>query len=350
MSPDQDKPGTEIPPRQAQRAEQVEIREGKTEKPEEAPPLLLVSASPHVRDSITTRQIMRDVIVSLVPAGLAGIYFFGFRALVVIVACILSAALTEAVVCRIRKKSSTLADGSAVVTGLLLAYCLPPSSPIWLCVIGAMCSILLGKELFGGLGYNPFNPALVGRAFLLAAWPTQMTTWMMPRTEWLGRLDAITGATPLTALKLYGKTTPLSDLFLGRVGGSLGETSALALLIGAAYLLGRGVIGWRIPTSFVLTVFFLSGLLGRDPLFAILSGGVILGAFFMATDYVTSPLTPRGKLIFGVGCGAITVLIRNYGGYPEGVCYAILLMNCTTFLIERYTQPKGYGIAARRKA
>jgi len=218
-----------------------------------------------------------------------------------------------------------------------------------MCMVGAASSIVLGKELYGGLGYNPFNPALVGRAILLAAWPTQMTTWMMPRMEWLGRLDAVTGATPLTALKLYGKAAPLWDLFIGRVGGSVGETSALALLIGAAYLLWKRIIDWRIPTSFLLTVFFLSALLGGNPLFAILSGGVILGAFFMATDYVTSPITPKGKLIFGLGCGAITILIRNFGGYPEGVCYAILLMNCTTSLIERYTQPKGYGIIPVRR-
>jgi len=287
--------------------------------------------------------------MSLIPAGIVSLYFFGYHALMVIVSCVLASMLTEAATRKILKRPNTLSDGSALVTGLLLAYCLPPSSPYWICIVGAACSIVLAKELYGGLGHNPFNPALVGRAILLAAWPTQMTTWMMPRMEWLGRLDAVTGATPLTALKLYGKTAPLWDLFIGRVGGSLGETSALALLIGAAYLLLRRVIEWRIPTGFILTVFLLSALLGGNPFFAILSGGVILGAFFMATDYVTSPITPRGKLIFGVGCGVITILIRSFGGYPEGVCYAILLMNCTTSLIEKYTQPKGYGIVPVRR-
>jgi len=312
-------------------------------------PNLVVSASPHIRDGVTTRQIMRDVAISLIPAGIASIYFFGYQALLVIVTCILGSMLTEAATRKILKRPHTLADGSAFVTGLLLAYCLPPSCPYWIGIVGAASSIVLGKELYGGLGYNPFNPALVGRAILLAAWPTQMTTWIMPRAQWFGRLDGVTGATPLTALKLHGQTTPLLDLFLGRVGGSLGETSALALLVGAAYLLWRGIIDWRIPTSFTLSVFLLSATLGVDPFFAILSGGVILGAFFMATDYVTSPITPKGKLIFGLGCGAITVLIRSFGGYPEGVCYAILLMNCATSLIERYTQPKGYGIVPARR-
>ncbi|MFH0871524.1 MAG: RnfABCDGE type electron transport complex subunit D [bacterium] len=313
-------------------------------------PNLLVSASPHIRDTITTAEIMRDVAISLIPAGIASIYFFGYRALLVIVTCVLGSMLTEAVTRKIVNRPSSLSDGSALVTGLLLAYCLPPNCPYWICIVGAASSIVLAKELYGGLGYNLFNPALVGRAILLAAWPTQMTTWMMPRVEWLGRLDAVTGATPLTALKLRGQTAPLLDLFTGRVGGSLGETSALALLIGAAYLLLRRIIDWRIPTSFILTVFLLSAALGGDPLFAILSGGVILGAFFMATDYVTSPITPKGKIIFGLGCGAITVLIRSYGGYPEGVCYAILLMNCTTPLLEKYTQPEGYGLIRARRS
>ena len=326
----------------------TEADEGSKDKTIEIPNLL-VSASPHIRDTITTREIMRDVAISLIPAGIASVYFFGYRALLVIVTCVLGSMLTEAVTRKIVKRPNTLSDGSALVTGLLLAYCLPPKCPYWICVVGAASSIVLAKELYGGLGHNPFNPALVGRAILLAAWPTQMTTWMLPRAEWFGRLDGITGATPLTALKLRGQATPFLDLFIGRVGGSLGETSALALLIGATYLLLRRIIDWRIPTSFILTVFLFSAALGGDPLFAILSGGVMLGAFFMATDYVTSPITPKGKIIFGLGCGAITILIRNFGGYPEGVCYAILLMNCTTSLIERYTQPKGYGIVPARR-
>ena len=327
----------------------TEADEGSKDKTIEIPNLL-VSASPHIRDTITTAEIMRDVAITLIPAGIASIYFFGYRALLVIVTCVLGSMLTEAVTRKIVNRPSSLSDGSALVTGLLLAYCLPPNCPYWICIVGAASSIVLAKELYGGLGYNLFNPALVGRAILLAAWPTQMTTWMMPRVEWLGRLDAVTGATPLTALKLRGQTAPLLDLFTGRVGGSLGETSALALLIGAAYLLLRRIIDWRIPTSFILTVFLLSAALGGDPLFAILSGGVILGAFFMATDYVTSPITPKGKIIFGLGCGAITVLIRSYGGYPEGVCYAILLMNCTTPLLEKYTQPEGYGLIRARRS
>ncbi len=231
----------------------------------------------------------------------------------------------------------TVVDGSAVVTGLLLALTLPPGVPWWLPVAGSSVGLILGKHVFGGLGHNIFNPALVGRAFLLAAWPAHMTTWSTP-VSWSGAAaDAVTTATPLAAQKLSGAAAPLADLFLGTVAGSLGETSGLGILIGAAYLFYKKTITWHIPCSYLGTVLVAALLLGQDPVFHLLAGGLLFGAFFMATDVVTSPTTKPGRLVFGCMAGLLTILIRRYGGYPEWVCYAILIMNSLTPLIDKYT-------------
>lgn len=312
---------------------------------------LLVSSSPHVWEGTTTRQIMRTVLLCLAPAALAAVYFFGLRAAVVIVTTMAAAALTEWGCCKWMGRPSTIADGSALLTGLLLAFNLPASVPVWLPVIGAMFAIAVAKVAFGGLGFNFINPALAARAFLLAAWPAEMTTWTRP-------FDAVTTATPLALLprpvgpppEAVGELPSYMDLLMGQVGGSLGETSALLLLVGAAWLLYKRIIDWRIPASFLGTVALLAWMLGGtnglftgDPLYHVLAGGVILGAFFMATDYVTAPISLRGRWIYGVGCGLITVLIRLYGGYPEGVSYSILIMNVAAPLIDRFTVPVPFG-------
>jgi electron transport complex protein RnfD len=272
------------------------------------------------------------------------------------------------------KRPVTISDGSALLTGILLAYNLPTDVPLWLPATGAFFGVLVGKQLFGGLGYNPMNPALIGRAFLMASWPTYMTVFrVLPKNGTLSGIDNVTSATPLNvfsqAREILTHSASYSteqfvqaqetisqlyhahpDLFFGRIGGCLGETSAFLLLIGAVFLMYKRIIGWKIPFSYVITVALMTwmfggveGLFTGNPLFHILSGGVILGAFYMATDMVTSPVTFKGRLIFGTGCGLITVVIRLWGGYPEGVSYAILLMNLTTPLIDRYTKPKIFG-------
>jgi electron transport complex protein RnfD len=227
---------------------------------------------------------------------------------------------------------------------MLLAFTLPPTVPFWIPIVGSVVAIVVGKHVFGGLGNNIFNPALVGRAFLLAAWPVYMTTWASPVSRWAEPgskvADAVTTATPLAAMKLQGQTTPLIDLFIGNTGGCLGATSVLAIFIGASYLLYKRTVTWHIPSSFIGTVFVFSFLLGQDPVFHLFAGGLMLGAFYMATDVVTSPVTKSGRLVFGCGAGIITVIIRQFGGYPEGVCYAILIMNALTPLIEKYTTRK----------
>jgi electron transport complex protein RnfD len=307
---------------------------------------LVVSSSPHVRSESSISGIMFDVVIALVPAVIAAAIFFGMRALFVIGISIATAVLTEALIQYLMKKPVTINDWSAVVTGLLLAFNLPPTAPWWLAVIGSAFAIAIVKQLFGGLSYNFLNPALAARAFLLASWPVRMTAWVQPG------VDAVTTATPLAILKgteAAGQLPSLMDMFVGNIGGTIGETSALALLIGAAYLLYKRVINWRIPFIYIATVGVLTWILGPNgaftgqPLYHILGGGLILGAFFMATDYVTSPVTPLGQIIMGLGCGIITVVIRLYGGYPEGVSYSILFMNVATPLIERYTVPKKFG-------
>lgn len=298
-----------------------------------------VSISPHIKDKVTVQRIMLDVIIAIIPAGLAGVYFFGLHSLFVILTCIVIAVASEWTIQKILGVEITIDDLSAVVTGILLAYCLPPTIPLWIAGIGAVAAIVLVKNLFGGLGYNIFNPALAARAILVASWPAAMTYFVAP-------FDAVTSATPLTALK-EASASPIIiswwNLFAGMKGGCIGETSGLALLIGGGYLLFKKIINWRIPLTFIGTVFVFSFIVGRNPVFNILSGGLLLGAFFMATDYVTSPVTSIGKLIFGVCCGLLVVLIRFYGGYPEGVCYSILIMNMLVPAIDRFTVPKPFG-------
>ncbi|MCR4431518.1 MAG: RnfABCDGE type electron transport complex subunit D [Tepidanaerobacteraceae bacterium] len=296
----------------------------------------ITTSSPHIHSGESVQKIMFNVAGALLLPTVAGIYFFGLRALLLVITTTLAAVLTEAAFQKLRGKPITVWDGSAVVTGILLALNLPPGLPLWMAVVGAAVAISLGKQVYGGLGMNPFNPALIGRVFLMISFPVQMTTWINP-------VDGTTGATPLQMMKMQGVSTDYTKLFLGNIGGSLGETSALMIILGGLYLLYKGYIEWRIPTFYLGTVAVLSVLLGRDPVFELLSGGLMLGAFFMATDMVTSPISRLGKMIFGLGAGIFTVIIRFYGGYPEGVSFSILLMNAFTPVINRYTVPRIYG-------
>jgi len=296
---------------------------------------LTISVNPHIKDKDNVNSIMWFVILALVPAAIAGIYFFKTKALITIFLSIISAVLTEMIIQKLTKTPITIKDGSAFLTGLLLALILSPLVPWWIPVLGAVFAISIGKMVFGGLGHNIFNPALAGRAFLVASWPALMTAWLLP--------DGTTGATPLGLLKLEGIKTTYSQLFFGNIGGCIGETSAIALLIGAAFLLYKKIINWRIPSAYIGTVFVFALIFRQDPIFHILSGGLLIGAFFMATDYVTSPLTKKGKLIFGFSCGFLTIVLRLFSGYPEGVMFSILLMNAATPLIERFTKPKPFG-------
>mgnify|MGYP000559743399 FL=1 len=289
----------------------------------------VVSGTPHVRSKESIQSIMRDVIIALVPATAAGIYYFGLRALILIVAAIISAVFFEWLYEKITRKPVTINDLSAVVTGLLLAMNLPASAPVWVAIVGSAFAIIFAKQLFGGLGQNFINPALAGRAFLLASYPTEMTTWVVPNGL---AADAATYATPLAQLKNGALDASLKQLVIGQVGGTIGETCAIALIIGGIYLLYKHVISWKIPVIYIATVFILFAVIGRHgmrmPLQEIFAGGVMLGGIFMATDYASSPVTPKGQVIFAVGAGLLTYLIRTFGGYPEGVSYSILIMNC----------------------
>lgn len=311
---------------------------------------LAVSIAPHIRSKESTKKIMWAVILALIPAGGAGVFIFGISSLYVIIAAVLGAVITEWAMLAVRKKDIPISDGSAILTGLLLAYNLPPQVPLWVPVAGSVFAIAIGKQIFGGLGHNIFNPALAGRAFLMVSWPVYITTWQNPR--W--KIDAITSATPLALLKHNQpellKATTYMDLFLGNRGGCIGEVCVVALLIGAAYLFWKKYISWHIPVVYIGVVALLSwvfngfnGLFTGDILFFVMSGGLVLGAFFMATDYVTSPLSAKGKIIFGASCGLLTFLIRKFSGYPEGVSYAILIMNACVPLIDKYTHPKWFG-------
>lgn len=357
---------------------------------------LKLTSSPHVKDPSTTRRIMLLVIAALVPSAAASILFFGYYSGVLMLTGTVSAMIAEAIAELLRKRGlRSLTDGSAALTGLLLSFNLPASVPIWIPIIGAFVSIWLGKMIFGGLGHNIFNPALIGRAFLVAAYPTLMTAnWISPRltgstasgfsTERLEsnieitlsaeELDAVTSATPLGLMKdskrilanpastdfqrskadgsietLYEWDT-LKNMLMGNTGGSLGETSALLLIIGGLFLCTLKIVNWRMPLSYISAVFILSwvlaghkGFFTGNPLFAVVSGGLILGAFYMATDMVTSPMSNLGQIIFGLCAGLLVVIIRSYGGYPEGVCYSILIMNAFTPLIDRFIKPKKFG-------
>ncbi len=312
---------------------------------------LIVSTSPHIHKDISIPRIMWSVNLALLPAATYGIYLFGIHVLWVLITGILTAVITEVVLQWMMKRPQTIADGSAFLTGLLLSMNLPPGVPLFIPAVGSFVAISIAKEAFGGLGWNIFNPALIGRAFLLASWPVFMTRWHNPH---IPLIDTMTTATPLGMLKEGGMNVVVEKLgdnfqlyhtlFIGERAGCLGETSILLLLVGAIFLLWKGYITWHVPISYICTVFFLTWLFGEDPVFHIMAGGLILGAFFMATDMVTIPLTRLGQLIFGVGAGMLLVLIRLKGGYPEGCCYSILLMNCVTPLIDRYIKPKKYGM------
>lgn len=301
---------------------------------------LIVTSSPHVKSNTTTSTIMRDVIIALIPALIASNIIFGLRAGLVTAVCVASCVGFEYLSRRIMKKSNTISDLSAVVTGIILAFNLPSTMPLWMCVIGSFVAIVIVKQLFGGIGQNFANPAITARIVLLVSFGTQMTNWAVPKIQAVA--DAVSGATPMAQLA-GGETPNLLNMFLGTTGGSLGETSALALLIGGIYLVYRKVINPIIPVAFIGTVFVFTAILGVNPLAQILGGGLFLGAIFMATDYATSPVTNMGKLIFGIGCGLITVLIRVYGSYPEGVSFAILLMNILVPYIDKATRLKALG-------
>lgn len=317
----------------------------------------ILESSPHIHDKDSVPKIMYAVIISLAPAIFASIYFFRFRAVWLYLACLLASLATEALFLWVRKKPMhSLWDGSAVITGLLLAMTLPPSLSLELAVIGAVAAIALGKQVFGGLGYNIFNPALVGRAFLQTAFPVAMTTWIAPAAE---KINTATCATPLGNLKFQdavsqGTLATNQDLFWGNVGGSLGETSAIALLLGALFLLSKRAIDWRIPAGIIIALTAFSGVFWvldpdkyASPLFHILAGGLLIGAFFMATDMVTSPISLKGTWIYALGIGLIIGLIRLFGGFAEGVMYSILFMNTFVPLLNRFTRPRILG--ERRK-
>ncbi len=306
---------------------------------------LIISISPHQKERRDTSAVMRGVIYALLPAVIASIFYFKVRAFLLIIVCIAGAIITEAIFQKLRRKPVTIYDGSALLTGLLLALVLPPTIPLWVAFLGAVMAIVIGKQIFGGLGQNIFNPALVGRAFLMATFPVMLTTWIKP-----GLFDAVTTATPLSIMKFDKVITPTLQLFLGNTAGSLGETCAIALIIGGIFLLVMKYMDWRIPLSFIATVIVLTGVLylmkpGQyaTSWFHLFSGGLMIGAFFMATDPVTSPITKKGRHVFGIGCGLLVVIIRTWGGLPEGVMYSILLMNAVTPLINRYTAPVQFG-------
>lgn len=318
---------------------------------------MLLSSSPHSFTPISTSKMMLTVVIALLPAAGYGIYLYGFPALAVIVVSVLSAVASEFIFRKAIKATTTIGDFSAVITGLLLALILPPDTPLYMAALGSMFAIVVGKEFFGGLGANPFNPALIGRAFLLMSFPAAITTWRMPQ----GFVDVASAATPLGLLKqgkgisdiaAYFGSSSASDLyrqlFLGYRSGCIGESSILLITLGGLFIIGIGVAQWVVPLCVLGSTFLFSWLLGMDPLFSILSGGIVFGAFFMATDYSTRPLTPMGQVIFGVGIGLLTAVIRKFGGFPEGVTYAILIMNIVTPFLNKL-RIKKYGFVPPAK-
>lgn len=324
--------------------------------------LLTVSPSPHNYGKDTIKSLMYGVLFALIPTIFVSLYFFGIGALVVILTSVISALIFEYIITKfILKKEPTLTDGSAMITGLLLAFNVPSNLPVWIIIIGVLVAIGVGKMTFGGLGNNPFNPALVGRVFLLVSFPVQMTSWPLPIQSRMHYLDAVTGATPLGMMKegirngetvkdILPQIPDNMQMLLGNMGGSLGEVAGLAIILGLAWMLYKKIITWHIPFSMLGTIIVLSGIFWlvnpdkyADPIFQVLTGGVLLGAVFMATDYVTSPMTTKGQLIFGAGIGLLTVIIRLFGAYPEGVSFAILIMNAFVPLINIYVKPKRFG-------
>ena len=325
-------------------------------KPADKADHYILSSSPHVLSPTGISRIMLDVIIALMPTTAVGIWFFGMEAVWVIAVCVSTCVVTEAV-CRIAmRRDNTVGDFSAVLTGLLLALNLPAGLPLWMAVAGSVFAIVICKQVFGGLGMNPFNPALAARAFMLISFTGPMTTWLKPwarcgaeacSSATPGAADALTCATPLAFIKNGYDPSRLPsvwDMAIGNMPGCIGEVSALALIVGGVYLLLRKVITWHIPVSFLATVAVYALVSGRAPAHVeLLTGGIMIGAFFMATDYVTSPTTSSGKIVFGIGCGLLCMLIRQFGGYPEGCSFAILIMNAICPLINRWTQPKPFG-------
>ncbi len=324
--------------------------------------LLKVAPSPHDHTDESVSKLMFGVIIALLPALAVSVYHFGIGVIIIITTAMFSCAVCEYLIQKyLLKQSPTIRDGSALVTGILLAFCLPSNIPVWLVIIGSIVAIGVGKMSFGGLGKNPFNPALVGRVFLFVSFPVVLTSWPKPRQNFLSYIDAVTGPTPLAIMKegLKNGEPPVEimqnipeylDLFLGNIGGSAGEMATVALLIGFIYMLIRKIITWHIPVSIILTVTLFTGILwlidpvaNTNPLFHLLTGGLMLGAIFMATDYVSSPMTIKGMWIYGVGIGIITVLIRIFGSYPEGIQFAILTMNAFVPLINKYVKPRRFG-------
>ncbi|MCL2088286.1 MAG: RnfABCDGE type electron transport complex subunit D [Oscillospiraceae bacterium] len=313
---------------------------------------LTVSAPPHIYGNDTITRRMRDVLIALAPAAFAGIFYFGRRAFLIIAVSIISAVLAEYLFQKVTGKAVTIHDCSAAITGLLIALTLPPAVPLWVPVIGGFFAVVAVKQLFGGLGSNFMNPALAARAFLVAAFPVYMTNWVFPRMS--EGADAVAGATYLTIIKQNTAFVPESAdyaaVFFGNIGGCIGETSALALIAGGIFLIFRRVINWRVPVFYVGSFGLFAFIFGRNGYFAgeniffeMMAGGLLLGAIFMATDYATTPISPRGKIIMGIGCGFLTVMIRFYSGYPEGVCFAIIIMNVFVPIIDKYIRPRVYG-------
>jgi electron transport complex protein RnfD len=308
--------------------------EGKMER------LYKMDSSPHIRTSETVEKVMYDVVIALIPAMLVAVYFFGMRALTVTLVAVAAAMASEAVCQKMMKEPIDVLDGSAIITGILYAFVVPVTLPYPIVILGSVVSIVLGKMVFGGLGHNIFNPALVGRIFVMISYPVAMTTWV--------GVDGVVGPTALAYVKNGLPIETVSgnvylDIFVGRMGGSLGEVSALAILIGGIYLIIRGQIDWKLPAVILGTVVVICLATGQNPVEHLLTGGLFLGAFFMATDMVTSPYTTSGKIIFGIGIAAITMLIRLKGSYPEGVAFSILVMNGVTSIINKYTKPKKFG-------
>lgn len=313
---------------------------------------IIISPAPHIHSGDSVEKKMYNVLIALIPAYLSALYFFGLGALIVSLISVASCVLFEYLIQKfILKVKPTIYDGSAILTGLLLAFNLPSNLPWWMVVIGAFVAIGLGKMCFGGIGNNPLNPALVGRVFLLISFPAAMTTWPKPLPFSMNYIDAETAATPLSIIKYKLEGMPSQmDLLIGQIGGSLGEISAIALLIGGVYLLASRTITWHIPVSIISTILIFTGIMYAvdpatyaNPLTQILCGGILLGAIFMATDYVTSPMSHSGQIIYGIGIGIITVVIRLFGAYPEGMSFAILIMNAVTPLLNNYIKPKRFG-------
>jgi electron transport complex protein RnfD len=310
---------------------------------------LIISSSPHLRSKENVHKIMYAVIFALIPAVAASIYYFRLSAVIMIVVCTVTAVLTEFLVQRFMKKSTTAYDGSAAITGILLALTLPPSFPIFGAILGTVFAVAIGKQIFGGLGFNIFNPALLGRAFLQATYPVLITTWHDPVAASV-LVDVVSTATPLALMKFDGVSTSHLSMLFGNTAGSLGETSAVAILIGGLYLRLKGYINWKLPLGYLGSMaavgalfWFIDPAKYPDPLFHITAGGAMLGAWFMVTDMVTSPTTPKGQWIFAIVAGALAVIIRLFGGLPEGVMYSILLMNAVVPLLNRSTRPKVFG-------